>query len=98
MDLAQLHAYLGELIEAGTPKNLPVVIPGMGDAILPNEVSEAMLIDGEYDADPAPLAPGQYRRTEPCLLLHGTHFDLDLIKGTHSPQWPFVEPPAPNRS
>lgn len=98
MDLAQLHAYLGELIEAGTPKNLPIVIPGIGGANLPNEISEAMIIHGEYDADPAPLAPGQYHRTEQCLLLHGTHFDLDTIKETHSPQWPLVEPPAPARS
>ncbi len=97
MDLSQLHAYLGELIEAGMPKNIPVVIPGMGDAALPSELSEAALIVGAYDADPAPLAPGEYRRTEQCLLLHGTLFDPDSLRESHSYTWPSIEPPAPNR-
>lgn len=94
MNIGQLYAYLGELIDNGTSKNLPVVVPGIDGATNPNEVSEVVLIDGVYDADPAPLAPGQLLRSEQCLLLYGTHFDIDTIQSTHDPQWPYIETPT----
>jgi len=95
MNLEQLHTYLGELIEAGTPGNLPVVIPGQEDGRGPQEVSDAMLINGAYDADPAPLALGHFQRMEACLLLSGPAFDLDSLKASHDPQWPPVDTPVP---
>ena len=98
MDLQQLYNYLGDLIEAGTAKTLPVVIPGRDADSLPVEVSEAMLIEGKYDADPAPLAPGQYHRTEACLLLAGGDFDLGELSESHKPKWPPVDTPTPIRN
>ncbi|WP_324729599.1 hypothetical protein [Pseudomonas chlororaphis] len=94
MNLQQLHRYLGQLIEAGTPGILPVVFPGQQNGDHPQEVSDAMLISGTYDADPSPLALGHFQRTEACLLLSGPAFDLDALKTSHDPQWPPVDPPV----
>lgn len=94
MNLEQLHRYLGQLLEAGTPGLLPVVFSGQQDVNFPQEVSDAMLISGTYDADSAPLALGHFQRSEPCLLLSGPAFDLDTLKASHDPKWPPVDPPA----
>lgn len=96
MNLEQLHTYLGELIEAGTPGTLPVVLlAGPQEMDAPQEVSEAMLISGTYEADPAPLALGHLQRTEDCLLLLGPTFDLATIKDSHDPQFAPVDAPTP---
>lgn len=74
MNLGQLHQYLGELIEAGTDRSLPVVVPGLKSEALPQELSEAMAIEGAYEADPAPLAKGYTEHAGAVLLLHGVSF------------------------
>lgn len=93
MDLRTLHQYLGELLEAGTNPCTPIVLPGQHREALPEELSDAMLIEGLYQADPAPLAKGYTELQGACLLLHGVGFDLDNLSGTHSCDWPIVEVP-----
>jgi hypothetical protein len=95
MNLEQLHQYLGELIEAGTERRLPVLLPGAHDEGQPQELTEAMLINGLYHADPAPLMVAIHQRTGPGLLLSGLSFDMDTLKESHTPTWPLVEPPVP---
>ncbi|MDN4500139.1 hypothetical protein QYE73_22890 [Pseudomonas mosselii] len=93
MDLGKLHQYLGELLEVGTDPRMPIVLPGQHREALPEELSDAMLIDGPYQADPAPLAKGYTELQGACLLLHGVGFDLDNLSDTHSSDWPIVEAP-----
>jgi hypothetical protein len=97
MNLGQLHQYLGELIEAGTDRRLPVVVPGSQTEALPQELSEAMAIEGAYEADPAPLAKGYTEHAGAVLLLHGVSFDMDTLKATHRSEWPLVDAPQPDR-
>ncbi|MFL1449424.1 hypothetical protein ACI77O_13585 [Pseudomonas tritici] len=56
-----------------------------------------MVIEGAYEADPAPLAKGYTKHTGTVLLLHGIGFDLDTIKATHRSEWPLVDAPQPER-
>lgn len=93
MDLGKLHQYLGELLEVGTDPRMPIVLPGQHREALPEELSGAMLIEGLYQADPAPLAKGYTELQGACLLLHGVGFDLDNLSGSHSSDWPIVEAP-----
>lgn len=98
MNLEQLHKYLGELIEAGTERKLPVLLPGAHDEEQPQELTEAMLINGLYYADPSPLMVGFHQRTGAGLLLSGLTFDMDTLKDSHAPAWPPVESPVPERT
>lgn len=95
MNLGQLHQFLGELIEAGTDRRLPVLLPGLNEEGLPQELSEAMTIHGEYEADPAPLLKGYDVRVGTALMLHGVGFDMDTLKATHRSEWPLVDAPQP---
>ena len=95
MNLGQLHQFLGELIEAGTDCRLPVVLPGLHPETLPQELSEAMLIDGSYEADPAPLAKGYTEHAGAALMLHGVGFDMDILKPTHCSEWPYCSGDVP---
>lgn len=98
MNLEQLHQYLGELIEAGTERKLPVLLPGANAEEQPQELTNAMLINGSYHADPAPLMVGFHQRTGAGLLLSGLTFDMDTLNNSHVSAWPPVEPPVPERS
>lgn len=97
MNLGQLHQFLGELIEAGTDSRLPVVLPGLYAEALPQELSEAMVIAGAYEADPAPLAIGYTEHAGTALLLHGVGFDMDTLQSSHRSEWPLVDAPQPER-
>lgn len=97
MNLGQLYQYLGELIEAGTDRRLPVLLPGLHAEALPQELSEAMIVDGAYEADPAPLAKGYTEHVGTALMLHGVNFDMDSLKPTHRAEWPLVVAPQPER-
>ena len=97
MNLGQLHQFIGEMIEAGTDRRLPVVLPGLHAGALPQELSEAMIIDGAYEADPAPLAKGYTEHSGTALMLHGIGFDMDTLKPTHRSEWPLVDAPQPER-
>lgn len=97
MNLEQLHQYLGDLIEAGTDRKLPVVLPGQSPDDRPQELSESMIIDGVYQVDPAPLARGYTEDEGRALLLYGVGFDLDVLNETHRTEWPLVDAPQPER-
>ncbi|NVL48670.1 hypothetical protein F2S72_01510 [Pseudomonas syringae pv. actinidiae] len=98
MNIGQLHKYLGELIEAGTDKKLPVVLPGDHIEDLPRELKDATMIAGEYYSDPAPLMVGACRSSGNCVLLSGMAFDFDTLKDTHTLDWPRIDPPQPERN
>lgn len=51
MNLGQLHAYFGSLLDAGVDPSLPVVSLVAG---WPQEVSDVVRLIGKFDGDPAP--------------------------------------------
>lgn len=92
MNLEELHQYLGELITAGTDPKLPILLPGENSAH-PQELTDAMIVNGPYHADPAPLAVALREMSGVGLLLSGLSFDIDTLKDSHGPTLPMVDPP-----
>ncbi|MEX6780419.1 hypothetical protein [Pseudomonas aeruginosa] len=96
MNLGQLHQYLGKLMAAGADPKLPVILPGQDNEDQPKELTDAMLIDGPYHADPAPKMVAFVSRSGAGLLLSGKGFDIDTLRESHNPTWPPAEPPEPD--
>lgn len=93
MNLEQLHKYLGDLIEAGTDPKLPVVLPGLNPEDRPQELSESIIIEGLYQANPTPFARANTEAAGRGLMLHGTALDLDVLRETYRTEWPLVDAP-----
>lgn len=66
MRLAQLHAYLGQLLEEGVDPHTVVCAPLDGEF---GELSNAHLVAGPFREDPAPLCPAPLNSTGPVLVL-----------------------------
>jgi len=98
LDIGQLHQFLGELIKAGIDPRLPAVLPGKSpDDDLPQELCMAMIIEGRFQVDPAPLAKGYTEDEGRALMLSGVGYDTGVLEETHRTEWPPVDAPQPDR-
>lgn len=91
MNLGDLHAYLGRLMDAGLAATLPVTV--VIDDNLPCELVEAAILSGPFKRDPAPkLTP--YRNADgPMLALVSVCQDPSVLTGTHKYEQPPVDKP-----
>jgi len=93
MNLIQAYRYLGKLLEAGIPPEVPLAAMSNG---WPCEIADAVLLSGDYKGDPYPKMSAFALRTGPVLALVPIGEDpSDLAnEGTHSSSAPPVEFPA----
>jgi len=66
MNLKTLHTYLGDLLQAGVPPDLPVV--GLVES-WPREISDVAMLTGDYSGDPHPKLITYAHRTGAMLVL-----------------------------
>lgn len=95
MSLKALHAYLGQLLDAGVNPDMPVV--GLSGG-WPCEIANVICLEGQFNGDPAPNMVAFLRKEGPMLALIPIGEDESDLINSRSHRWlddiP-VEPPSP---
>ncbi|WP_436883392.1 hypothetical protein [Enterobacter asburiae] len=97
MRLVQLHHWLGQLLDAGVDKNIPVCIPAAGDVpVLLTEIDRAIIASGPYREDCSPEhAVFRHREGVVLVLLSGAD-SREQLAVSHGLSVP--EPGSPDKN
>ena len=93
MRLEQLYHWLGQLLEAGMDKDIPVCITNQ---MLPTEVDRAVIASGFYYEDASPGYAGFMRRDGVVMVLLSGVESREQLASSHRLSMP--EPGVPEKS
>lgn len=82
MRLEQLYHWLGQLLEAGMDKDIPVCLLNT-DQVLPAEVDRALIASGPYWEDASPGYAGFMRREGTVMVLVSGVESREKLAGSH---------------